>query len=432
MAGKQVDATRQELFITIQYLLDECYDANHTSKTERLSEYADEKYGVNLDRRRANAILDFLVDCPRNFPGILPFTVYKVENKPRYYIQRTLFQKDEAKKISEAIFKDPTLSKGLATKLLDTFVFRVCSDEDARKIINNLNKKEQLVKRQSDRIAKHAISYEWLKEEQLRFTFKPSKPVNAAACSSRGVWSYLHILHRKKIEDEQYCGGIVYDVYPQGDDIDICIYLPDINGAVILNIEDIIVKKGSRFESQWSDVTYYIDSANYKNIDEMVEAYYSGISGELYDISFKFCVGSKDKINERLIEERKKAYEKFFSKPMEYELKEREVVIDNGPDKEPEHMIAIDLHSSIRCNYLSFKKWYWDYRLYDNLVILSPASFNNRLLSALTKRFQKRLEKYGRDPHEEWLEMKRAEVEAARARRAAQRQEENNNNDGGN
>ena len=440
MAGKQVDATRQELFITIRYLLDECYDAEHTSKTERLSEYANERFGVNLDRRRANDILDFLVDCPNNYPGTLPFTIIKVPNKPRYYIQRTLFEKDETKKIAEAIFKDSTLSRNLALKLVDTFLSRVCNQDEAQKIITKLNKKEPLVKRQSERNAKHTISYEMLRDEQLRFTFKPIEMVKRDACSNRGVWSFLYNLRKQQLEDEQYCGGIVYDIYPQGNDVDICIYLPDIHGAVILNINNIKVKPGSRFEQQWNGVIYDIDSADYENIDEMIKAYYKGECGIQYDISFKFNVGRKDNIRTSLIEKRKKEYEDYFSKPMEYELVEREV--DYGDKK----IIAIDLHSSIRCSFLSFKKWYWDYRLFESLVILSPASFNNRLIGVYARRFQERLEKYGKDPHEEWLEQNKdrlQEIAKRRAERLARRraQEEANadirnensiNNDGGN
>lgn len=38
--GKQVNATRLELFIALQYLLEKCPDKEHTSKTIDLQEYA--------------------------------------------------------------------------------------------------------------------------------------------------------------------------------------------------------------------------------------------------------------------------------------------------------------------------------------------------------------------------------------------------------
>ena len=110
MAGKQVDATRQELFITLKYLLDNCYDKEHTSKTVDLMNYAKEHYSVLLDRRRVNGILEFLAELPLTFPGILPFTIKKIDRKPRYFIEKAYFNKHNAKKISQAIFKDSSWS----------------------------------------------------------------------------------------------------------------------------------------------------------------------------------------------------------------------------------------------------------------------------------------------------------------------------------
>ena len=404
MSGKQLNSTRKELFITLEYLLENCYDKGHTSKTIELTKYAKERYNVMLDRRRANCILEFLAECSGDFPNTFLFSVEKIPNKSRYYIERALFKKDETKKIAEAIFKDSTLSKGYSTKLLQIFLYKSCNKNDADKIIAKLNKKEQLVRRSSNKIAKFNLGYEMIRDEQLRFTFKTNTLVKMDACSSSLVYMYLRNLRHKELEDERYCSGFVYDIYPQGEDIDICVFLPDIDGAVILNIENIDVKKGSLLESQWRDVDYEIISDKYDNIDEMVNAYYKGEAGAQYDISFKFCVGLKDNINEKLLEKRKKDFEHFFSKEMIYELKERDVTIEDDPNKEPRHLVAVDLYSSIRCSFSSFKKWYWDYGLYDNLVVLSPASFNNLLLSVYVNRFKKRLEKYGKDPREEWLE----------------------------
>ena len=363
----------------------------------------------------------------------MPFKVIKVENKPRYYVEYSLFDKDATKKIAEAIFKDGSLSETYANKLVDLFLLKTVTPEEATTIKNHLNRKSNLVIRQSEINAKHTLSYEMIRDEQLRFTFKTNTMVNMDACSSNAVWNYLYSLRQERLEDDRYCGGIVYDVYPQGSDIDICVFLPDIDGAVIINIDNIIVKKGSKLEPQWTEVDYEIISNKYESIDDMVNSYYKGQAGIQYDISFKYCVGSKDNINERLIERRKKEYERFFSCLMEYHFEERDV-IQNGLNGEERHLTAVDLYSSVRCSFSAFKKWYWEYGLYENLVVLSPKIFNNRLLSLITKRFQKRLEKYGETQEEREARMREArEQREARFRaRRREREDNNNNNDGGN
>ena len=40
MSKSQVDNTRKELFITLEYLVRNCHNSKHTSKTIELTEYA--------------------------------------------------------------------------------------------------------------------------------------------------------------------------------------------------------------------------------------------------------------------------------------------------------------------------------------------------------------------------------------------------------
>ena len=441
MSKSQVDSTRKELFITLEYLVRNCHDSKHTSKTIELTEYASKEHNVNLDRRRANDILEFLVYASDEYSFLMPFKVIKVENKPRYYVEYSLFDKDSTKKIAEAIFKDGSLSKGFANKLVDLFLLKTATPEDAKTIKTNLDKKEKFIIRQSETNAKHMLSFEMLRDEQLRFTFKPRGYVDLEKCSSNHVFTFFRNLSRQPHEDDRFCGGIVYEVITKDNKTDIVIYLPDIMGTVILNQEDIVVKPHSRFNEQINAPSFKIESDKYEDIDKMIESYYNGNAGIAYQIEFKFNVGKIGRINEELISERKRDFEQYFKVPFEYTLQERDVIFEGGDGEEPRHVTAIDLHSSVISNFSSFKNWYWRYGLFENLVVLSPKYFNNRLLGVYIERFKNRLEKYGetqeernerlriaREQREHFLQM-RAE---RRARQQAQSQVESNKDDGGN
>ena len=81
---------------------------------------------------------------------------------------------------------------------------------------------------------------------------------------------------------------------------------------------------------------------------------------------------------------------------MMYSLSERKVVrtLPNGEQRE---ITAVDAVTSVKCNFNSFKNWYWKEGAFESVVILSPKHWNNRLLSNITERFQNRIKKYGID-----------------------------------
>jgi hypothetical protein len=62
-----------------------------------------------------------------------------------------------------------------------------------------------------------------------------------------------------------------------------------------------------------------------------------------------------------------------------------------------EDEIVQDAVVKVNCNFHAFRKWLWEAsdKPYENTVVLSPASYNDRLLAIITSRFQRRLEKYG-------------------------------------
>ena len=106
--------------------------------------------------------------------------------------------------------------------------------------------------------------------------------------------------------------------------------------------------------------------------------------------------------------------------------------------------LNVDLHSSVTTSFSAFRKWYWDYNMFEHLVVVEPNTLNNRLLEMYIERFKIRLEKYGETPEqrEERMRLARERRERAiqrmrerHAERLARRQAQNDansNNDGGN
>ena len=440
MAGKQLDATRQEIFITLEYLTENCYDANHTSKTVELTKFAQDKYGVLLDRRRANGILEFLSSLQNTFPGILPITIKKVEGKPRYYIEKTLFTRSEIKKIAKAVFKDENQSTELARLKVKMFLDKVCNNNDKDKIFNELIKKERHIIRSTRRTAAMHEEMEELIENRFRFYFKPKHSVRRDACSNSEVYKKVNGLLTEENNNNRRRNYIDAIGYSQTKGDDVCLFLPDLNGAVIIDINNISIQDGSIAPSRRSDADFEIRNSRYHDIDEMIDLYYEGGTGLQFDIHFKYVVGTSDDIDNAIIEKMKTDYKQYFGRQLEYTLEEREETrVDNNGEQETDTFV--DLHGSIRCNYSSFKKWYWEHGWFEHLVIVDPKILNNRLLDGYIARFQRRVEKYG-ESQEEREERIRAMRERqteryerfmeARRRAARERAERDRNNNGGN
>ena len=166
----------------------------------------------------------------------------------------------------------------------------------------------------------------------------------------------------------------------------------------------------------------------------MIDSYYKGQTGVQYKIEFKYVVGTEGDIDEKTVDKLKKDYEEYFGTPMACELINREET-DENENGEQITIVYVDAHGSVKCNFTSFRKWYWEHGWFKHLVVVSPSSFNNRLLSPYIERFRKRVDKYGRKPlTQEEIAERRRRMEEWRARRAQREAHTNNNNnpDGGN
>ena len=388
--GKQSNATRVELFIALKYLIDKCPDEQHVSKTVELQQYARDNYSVELDRRRANAILESLVGLTNDYPDILPYKVKKIPNKERYFIEKVfLLNEKEIKTIANAVSKDTSLSATDSHKFIIKFLNKVTDKKTKDKIVKSLDRKVILEKHVSQSTRDRANAFDTLKDGKYLFYFRLLKRLDSKDCSNAATKEALFIARRSP--NHPYLNGIIYDLYPYGDVIDVCIYLPETKGVFIVSMDNIELNEESTiYSSSISEASFAANNPNYNSIDEWVRDYYKGITGNLSDITFKFFVGLKNENLKRV----SKAYARFFKKTMEYTLQDREVQLSKST------LIVQDAVVKVRCNVKAFSKWYWENGMFTNVVILEPAELNNSLLTLLVKRFERRLAKYGVKPQQ--------------------------------
>ena len=93
------------------------------------------------------------------------------------------------------------------------------------------------------------------------------------------------------------------------------------------------------------------------------------------------------------------SFKKHWKKPLEYEVKDREVpftYINRETNEEVNEVIIVkDAYAKIRTNIDSFVHWYSDFKILSQVVIISPAYLNDRILAPLVARLANRITKYG-------------------------------------
>ena len=420
--GKQGNATRLELFIALKYLLDKCQDEKNTSKTTDLQEYAEQSFGVRLDRRRVNDIFDSLVDFTQNNRGVIPYIVKKVEDKPRYYIKKDLLSKREIESIAKAIQNDPSISSSKANKYINSFLNVVCSKADKDIIDKRLQRTEVHKLRANDTEMQFQEYFGYLRDTQKRFYFKFKKPISATDCTDRE----FHKTVRENGPSKEYA-GIVFDLYTIKKQVDVCIYLPDLRSAVIAHQQDIEINLDFEPVEQLNTVSFYVGEKI--TLSEWVKHYYKGETGYVYPIRFAFPAGNKDTILEKML----KSFRNFFDEDLKYVVKER-TVMNDLPNGDQEEVKFNEIIATARHNYESFRKWFWegDFRPYEVVVVHFPAAFNDRLVGTITRRFQARLDNYGYDSERgkaerEYMEKRIEEMKKKEAEKASNKSEEKPN-----
>ena len=417
--GKHGNSTREELFIALKYLLEKCPDEKHTSKTIELQRYAEDNFHTLLDRRRVNDIFKSLVELTNSNPGVLPYVVKQVANRPRYYIKKTLFTNKEIESIAKAIQNDQSISTTKADKYMELFLDAACNKADKDKISKKLKKTEMRKPRLNDSENKFKEYMEWLRDTQKRFYFKFKKRVKTGDCTDFETYKKLS----RKDGMNTYWAGIIFELYSHNEVVDACIYLPDLRSAVIAHLKDIELNLQSEPTEQWNTVSFYIGEE--EEIGEWVKRYYEGKTGIKYPIKFFFPAGDNDTILFKM----KESFFNFFGEELRFDIGQRKGTREL-PDGTIEEVVIKDILASTSRNYESFRKWFWEglNKPYEVVTVLFPAAFNDRLLAPITRRFQDRLAHYGYDSENGKLQREQLEKKiAARKKKAEQAASSNSN-----
>ena len=377
--GKNGQATRMEMLISLDYLLNNCTSEKKTSKTTDLVEYAQTKYQTFIDRRRANGIFEDLVQISNNFPQLLPFLVKKVSNKPRYYVEKRLLDEQDVVRIANSIQSNKSLTKQASSDLLQRFLKVVFTEDQQKKSAKKIKKRSRGTQEPVTNQEMALIELlEDIKNRVCRFHFSFARSVRSD--NGSGPFPLRGALE-----------GYVYEVLTDSDDVArVCLYLDQYRVAVIVRLEELIIDKTFEPVPRINANTLTFELDGHRNIDDWVDNYLSGQSGYATNVEFKFYAGHLEYV--------KKAYKKFFKREMVYTIKDRieEVPVFNPDNPEEKREIIVqDAYSSVNTNLRAFRKWYMDNGLFEYMVILSPASLNERLVFNLMTRFARRLNRYG-------------------------------------
>lgn len=392
--GKQCSSTREEMLIALRYLLDKCEGKKHLSQTTDLVEYASEVFGYNyFDRRRANFIFADLEKFTNQYPGILPYIVKKVPNKPRYYIEKNVFSKEEIKKISESIKNNSSMTAAKCDDLINVFLDKVTDEENKKKVIKKLNKKIE-VKHPDINAMKVIEEFEKLRDDNakcyVRFDQKPSREDFSSFPRFSRYQKELEEKAKKK-PDPAYDGwypAFIQEVIATEKDHRVCVYFPDCQVAVITKMHNVKV------HPQFKPITFQEDEIDYvlangKTVEDWARDYYSGKGGIVRPVKFKFLIEGNN------LERYSREFEDFFKTPMVYQIEDRVTTIEND-DGEPIETTVQDAVVTFNCGFESFRKWFWERRVFERVVVLEPRAWNDRLLARFVERFAHRLSKYGR------------------------------------
>ena len=101
---------------------------------------------------------------------------------------------------------------------------------------------------------------------------------------------------------------------------------------------------------------------------------------------------------------------------MQYELVDREVEVKHL-DGTIELRNVQDAYVNVECCFNAFKKWYWESGAFENVVVIEPSNWNDRLLEEITEKFAKRLTKYGERCNYELITTMKPEYEEERRQR---------------
>ena len=381
--------TREEFLIVLEYLLNEAYDVEHATTQSKIVQYALEKYNVIIRRDRVNQILIHLVQLVEKYPDKIPFKlrVKKINKIYKFYVDERMFTDQEILEMASSIINDNKKTGAKSKALVDKLLNVAANEHKKAKLVKNINR----VNRRRSRLANSSIVRLEILED--------------AMLNKKRIWvrfnSYYDVnfsSHKKSQRDRHLNGedltGFVYHIMEIDDEPLVILYFDGEKNAAIVKSENIILTREPLDIGEWAnDINFEFKDRNYTNIDSWIDDHYKGRDGLIRQITIKTAI-----VNEIQFKKFKRNFEEYWKIPMEYITKQREVIqtrFDEN-DKLIEETITVDdAYITFESNLPSFRHWYMNYEIFSKVVIIEPASLNDRFMSVLAERLMNRITKYG-------------------------------------
>ena len=390
---------RNEFLIVLDYLLHFTSDEKHTTSQKKIVDYALQEYGVHIRRDRIPQILLHLSQLTEKYPDKFPFKLSYVMPRSasddddgarrKYYISERAFSEKEILKIVSAIESDSTITSAATKTLVDKFLSETVQESKIASIQSKLAKKQRKKAKFSARGMNFLELLEDLanKNERVWFSLKNKRDVDFDMKTPS-------LLREVRSENEFY--GHIYSVREINNKFIVIVYLPKYKHAFITPITNILINNHMDLSDIGNPCDFALDNSRFASIDEWVDKHYKGQDGLIHTFVFKFTM---DPAPAEEVEYITSSYEKHWKKEMKYEIKEREVKLERydhvTKQTVPETVIVKDAYVTIETNKDSFAHWYFDYKIFTNVVIVAPSSLNDVWLGPIVNRLAKRITKYG-------------------------------------
>ena len=390
---------RNEFLVVLDYLLTRTSDEKHATSQADIIKYAKNEYDLDIRRDRIPQILLHLSQLTDKYPEKFPFKLKTVKPKSaeynsdgawrKYYISERAFSDKEILKIVSAIQSDKTISSEATDALVDKFLKETANEDKITELKKKLEKKQRKTSKYTDRGMGFLEMLEDLadREERIWFAVKDYNDVD---------FDIHNYSFSKKLSKIKELHGYIYSVLEVNNKFVAVIYLPDYKHAMITPITNITILSHLDLKDISEAIDYTLDNDRYASIDEWVEKHYKGQDGNLIKFEFKFTL---DGVPEKDVQYITSSFRKHWKQVMEYSVVEREAEIlqfdETNNELKRTTVVVRDAYAEIRTTIQSFHHWYMDYKIFSNVVIVSPSRMNDVFLSPLMNRLVRRMSKYG-------------------------------------
>ena len=384
--------TREELLVIMQYLQNYAYDKEHATTQTEIMDYAKEKYGLIMRRDRVGSILIHLEQISKQNPDLLPFVLKSVELKTikKYYVPQKLMSDDDVAKICSIIIGDKKLSAVETKRLLEAFTTVNTTKNQKKELFNKITVRSGKRKKVSDSSYEAYEQFNRLCERKEIVQFRLKDPYLA---------EYSKKVDKKVLDSfKGITDGYPAFTYEIGGYTKYVIYVKKYKLGIITSIENLEFIPGpeSPYDKVDKKVTYELDvRGEDKSIEKWVDAHYKGIDGIVHHFKLKTYVSEKGHKESKSFIEFKEKYKEYWSKPLKYDLVEREVEVPHY-DGHIEKVVVYDAVFELYANISSFENWYLRLGNFDQVIILEPKLLNDFYLSEKVERYARRITKYGK------------------------------------